>query len=360
MSSMNEKDYYEILGVSKDATLEEIRKAFQQKARKLHPDVNKAPDAEERFKEVSEAYAVLSDPEKRQRYDAMRSGGAFGAGWGAPAQPGAGSYGYPGAGPFGWGSPFGGATRKRSRAYNPRVGSDVVIDVQLTDDEACEGCKRGVTYQHFTACESCGGTGSVSHEHSETCPTCHGKGRIAVDVADLLGLGVMYVTCPECEGTGRVVAEPCTACGGSGRVLTADEVVVEVPAGVHDGDTITVKGKGNAGTNGRGAGDFVARVALPSERVSRRSATGWQLVGFTLPFWVAGALTGLLGAMAVVIAIPFVLGLYLLLADGIGKKSPRWWRNSMRYLGDGAANGILLAAFMFAFISCSAGMGRVG
>ena len=257
MASMNDKDYYAILGVDKDASTEDIRKAFQQKARKLHPDVNKAPDAEEKFKEVSEAYAVLSDPEKRSRYDAMRSGSPFAGSTGTTGSPYAGGYGYGGGDPFGWGFPFGtngysrrASSRGRSRSYNPRVGSDVIFDLTLDAATAEKGASRGVTYQRYAACEVCHGKGSVQAEHSETCPTCHGTGRISVDLTGLFGFGVMDMECPECEGTGRVVADPCDACGGSGRVLTASEVVVSVPAGSHDGDLIRVKGMGNAGTNG--------------------------------------------------------------------------------------------------------------
>lgn len=178
MASMNDKDYYAILGVDKDASTEDIRKAFQQKARKLHPDVNKAPDAEEKFKEVSEAYAVLSDPEKRSRYDAMRSGSPFAGSTGTTGSPYAGGYGYGGGDPFGWGFPFGtngysrrASSRGRSRSYNPRVGSDVIFDLTLDAATAEKGASRGVTYQRYAACEVCHGKGSVQAEHSETCPT---------------------------------------------------------------------------------------------------------------------------------------------------------------------------------------------
>ena len=272
MAAMNEKDYYAILGVESSATTDEIRRAFQKKARKLHPDVNKAPDAEEKFKEVSEAYAVLSDESKRKRYDAMRSGSPFaGSGFGGSY---GGSYGGPaGAGsPFGWGFPFGGAGQAqsgtRSRSYNPRAGADVVYELTLDDEAAKSGTKRGVTYQRYVACEACSGHGSVESEHAETCPTCGGSGHIHVDLSGIFGFGVVEMGCPECEGTGKVVANPCESCGGSGRVLSASEVVVEVPAGSHDGDEIRLEGKGNAGTNASSAGDFVCRVRVPSEQMS--------------------------------------------------------------------------------------------
>ena len=356
MASMNDKDYYAILGVEKDASTEEIRKAFQQKARKLHPDVNKAPDAEERFKEVSEAYAVLSDPDKRKRYDAMRSGGPFaGAGYGAPSSPGQqGGYGDPFGfggfgGPFGWG-PFGGASsRRRSRAYRPRAGADVVFELTVDAAAAAAGTRRGVTYQRYAACDVCHGSGSVESDHSETCPTCGGRGHITVDT----GLfGVMAMTCPECEGTGRVVADPCSSCGGSGRTLTASEVVVEVPAGSHDGDEVRVAGMGNAGTNGSEAGDFVCRVCVPEERLTPRQANGCNLIGFALPFVALGLATNMLSSFVVFIAVLLVLGVYLVARDGI-RRAGRWWRSAGMAVLNGVSNGFFIALFLVMMFSCT-------
>ena len=357
MASMNDKDYYAILGVSKDASTEEIRKAFQQKARKLHPDVNKAPDAEERFKEVSEAYAVLSDDDKRRRYDAMRSGSPFaGAGYGGSAPQG---YGDPfSGGPYSWG-PFGASARRQSRAYRPRQGADVVVEVTVDAAKAASGVRRGVTYQRYAACDRCHGTGSVQAEHSETCPTCGGRGRISVDLGSIFGFGVMEMECPECEGSGRVVADPCDACGGSGRTLTASEVVVDIPAGSHDGDEVRVPGMGNAGTNGEAAGDFVCRVCVPEERLDPSQANGFYLVGFALPFLVFGLMTGTLGAMALIIAVLLVAGLAKAFRHGFGK-SRRWWRNAGMALGNGASSGLMIALFMSLMFSCTAGLGTVG
>ncbi len=192
MATMNEKDYYEILGVSKDATSRDIQKAFQQKARKLHPDVNKEPDAEEKFKEVSEAYAVLSDEQKRARYDAMRSGNPFA---GAPtASPYGGGYaGNTGYGnPFEGGFPFGGAWGQQCRgqaAYNPENGANVVVDIKLDAKEAKGGARKTVRYTRFDTCGHCGGSGSVSSEHAHTCPRCGGRGHIDVDQSFLFGAG---------------------------------------------------------------------------------------------------------------------------------------------------------------------------
>ena len=356
MASMNDKDYYAILGVSKDASTEEIRKAFQQKARKLHPDVNKEPDAEERFKEVSEAYAVLSDDEKRRRYDAMRSGNPFAAGYGSAAPQG---YSDPFAGgPYAWG-PFGASSRRQSRAYRPRQGADVVVEVTVDAAKAAAGVRRGVTYQRYASCDHCHGTGSVEAEHSETCPTCGGRGRISVDLGSIFGIGVMEMECPECEGTGRVVADPCDVCGGSGRTLTASEVVVDIPAGSHDGDEVRVSGMGNAGTNGEAAGDFVARVCVPEERLAPSQANGFYLVGFAIPFIVCGLLTNTLASMSFFVAILLIAGLAKAFRGGVGK-SRRWWRNAGMALGNGASSGLTMAILLTFMFSCTAGLGRVG
>lgn len=359
MASMNDKDYYAILGVKEDASADEIRKAFQSKARKLHPDVNKEPDAEERFKEVSEAYAVLSDPDKRKRYDAMRSGAPFSGGYGSSGAPQGGYDPFAGYGqnPYGWG-PFGaGASRRRaSRSYNPRAGADVVYELTVDAEKAAKGCRRGVTYQRYAPCGVCHGTGSVETEHSETCPTCGGRGRITVDT----GLfGVMAMTCPECEGTGRVVANPCKACGGSGRTLTASEVIVDVPAGSHDGTEVRVSGMGNAGTNGSSAGDFVCRVCVPEERLTQRQANGFNLIGFVLPFIAFGIAMDVLASLMFIILIPLVVGIFLVVRDGV-KFSARWWRNAGMAVLNGVSNGVVIALFVVLLFSCSSGFGRMG
>ncbi len=360
MASMNEKDYYAILGVDKDASTEEIRKAFQTKARKLHPDVNKEPDAEERFKEVSEAYAVLSDADKRKRYDAMRSGSPFVNGGGS-SPAGGGYYGDPFWGsPFGWG-PFGSgfgrsAKRGKSRTYNPRAGADVVYELTLDAEQAAAGARRGVTYQRYAACESCHGSGSVVSDHPETCPTCGGAGHINADT----GLfGVVMMTCPECEGTGKVVADPCRVCGGTGRTLTASELVVDIPAGSHDGDEVRVAGMGNAGTNGSSAGDFVCRVCVPEERLTRAQVTGFNSIGFALPFIVLGLITGTLASLSFIILVPLILGLVLVVRDGV-KRRKRWWRNAGVAVANGASNGFAIAVIFALLFSCTAGLGRTG
>lgn len=350
MASMNEKDYYSVLGVEESATSDEIRKAFQQKARKLHPDVNKEPDAEERFKEISEAYAVLSDADKRRRYDAMRSGSPFGGvtgGYGSPAgTAGQGAYGDP----FDWGFPFGGAytgrrTTTRSRSYNPKAGADIIYEVTIDDEIARTGARRGVSYQRYAPCSACNGHGSVSHAEPITCPTCGGTGHMTIDLASLFGFGVMDVTCPECEGTGRVVEDPCESCGGSGRVLTASEVIIDIPAGVHDGETIRVAHQGNAGTNGKQTGDFVCEVQLPSERLTPQQATGLGIAGFALPF-VGFGIVGQNGVGSMIMLIMGCLmaayGIYLTANDGL-RSNGHWLKKAFAAVAVGAARGVVLS-----------------
>ena len=353
MASMNEKDYYAILGVEKDATTEQIRKAFQQKARKLHPDVNKEPDAEERFKEVSEAYAVLSDDDKRRRYDAMRSGMPFGGAAGSYARPaGTATQGSYESDPFGWGFPFGGSytsrrSTTRSRSYNPKVGADIIYEVTLDDADAAKGVRRGVSYQRYATCEVCHGHGSVAHTHATTCPTCGGSGRMTVDLASLFGFGVVEMTCPECEGTGQVVEDPCEACGGSGRVLTASEVVIDIPAGSHDGDTVREQGMGNAGTNGKGSGDFVCRVALPTERLTPSQTTGLGIMGFALPFIVMGVISDGWRFNMVMGLLLVAFGASQLLKDGLSSNA-RWLQHAGVALGSGLMRAVSLVLIILA------------
>ena len=358
MASMNDKDYYAILGVASDASTDEIRKSFQKLARTYHPDINKESGAEEKFKEISEAYAVLSDPEKRKRYDAMRAGVPFSGGTYRT-----GGYSSGRGDPFTdmgfdmWGFPFGGTstrTATRSRAYNPRPGADVAFELELDAEKARQGVKRGVTFQRYVPCEHCHGQGSVTADHAETCPTCGGRGRMSIDLSDIFGFGVFEVECPECEGTGKVVADPCEYCGGSGRILSADEVVVDVPANSHDGDEIRVTGKGNAGTNGSESGDFVCRVGVRSERLAPAQSSGFQMIGFVTPFIITSIISGF--SVGIFTVIFGAYGLYNALRGGL-KHDVGWWRNAGRAFARGASSGLMISLFMFVIYSCSFGFG---
>lgn len=353
MASMNEKDYYSILEVDEKATTDEIRRAFQKKARKLHPDVNKEPDAEERFKEVSEAYAVLSDSDKRARYDAMRSGVPFAGGYGTGTSADGYGYGYGYGGATGSpfdGFPFGGSwagsRRSTSRSYRPRAGADVTFQLDLDAETAENGAKRGVTYQRYACCDVCHGSGSVEHSEPTTCPTCGGAGRMRVDLGGMgiFGIGVLEVACPECEGSGKVVADPCSSCGGTGRVLTASEVVVEVPADSHDGDEIRIEGMGNAGTNGREAGDFVCVVGVAEERLTQHQEGGFRLLGVGIPLVIVGILFA--GMLTTVIGAGCCgIGIATIVREGVRSNS-HWWSQGFHAIVSGVMTGLVMGLLM--------------
>ena len=361
MAGMNDKDYYAILGVSKDATQKEIQKAFQQKARKLHPDVNKEPDAEERFKEVSEAYAVLSDEEKRAHYDQMRENPYAAAGYGSSPSAGYGGY-YTGG--YGW-SPFGygygaGPARQQSRrqarnAYNPEAGADVVVEVELNRDQSRRGARRAVKYTRYEPCESCNGSGSVSSQYSRSCPTCNGSGAIGVDVSSLFGgAGQVRMSCPECGGSGKVVADPCTACDGTGRRRVGAEAVVEFPPDTHDGDEVRVVGAGNAGTNGGSVGDLVGRARVESERMEGRAQRGFFTIGAPLPFMILTLLwSGGVSIITVICLVICLVGLGMVISDDAFHRSSLWWKRGLKEIGHGAYQGLAFALVALWFTSCS-------
>ena len=359
MPGMTDKDYYAILGVDKSATTDEIRKAFQAKARTLHPDVNKEPDAEERFKQVSEAYAVLSDDAKRSRYDAMRAGNPY-AGYNTPAGGSQGGY---GSDPFGsWGWPFSdmGAwttssrSTVRSRSYNPREGSNVKLDLELDPATAASGTRHGFSYQRYVSCDACNGSGSHEATHATTCPTCGGTGRMSLDLSSMFGFGVFEMDCPECEGTGKVVANPCEKCGGAGRVVSASEIVVDIPAGSHDGDEVTVAGMGNAGTNGQSAGSFVCRVGVASERLSTRAANGFRSIGFALPIILVAVFTGWVSFISMVMGFLLIYGCIQAFSDGLSHPA-RWWKHGFQALSQGFSSGLMPAMLLLMMSSCAAG-----
>lgn len=366
MAGMNDKDYYAILGVSKDADKREIQKAFQQKARKLHPDVNKAPDAEEKFKEVSEAYAVLSDEQKRARYDAMRSGNSF-AGYGAAsaqnpyagARAARGSY-YGGFGgfPFGgmWGEPRRPSGRGSSQAFSPEEGADVIIDIELTPEQVKNGARKAVKYRRYEPCEHCHGTGSVSSEHAHTCPSCGGTGAMDVDMSFLFGAGVFQMVCPECNGSGKVITDPCPDCGGTGREQVMSEAVIEFPPGTHDGGTVRVKGMGHAGTNGAAAGDLIGRAHVAAERLEGKAQQGFKLMGFAAPFLLLALLGGTFSLFAALCLIPFCFGAGMVLREVPSHRSLIWLKRGLQVFVSGLLNALFYVLLLMWFASCTRGM----
>ena len=265
------KDYYEVLEVPRDADAKTIKRAFLKKARTLHPDVNKAPDAEERFKEVNEAYAVLSDDQKRANYD--RYGDPNGPmGFGSDYVDVSDIFGGSG---FGFGdifdSFFGGGSRGAGGAAARTRGRDMGIRLTITLEEAAAGCKKTVAYTRLAPCEDCGGTGAAEGGHMHTCERCHGTGRVVEVQRTIFGQMQTQTTCPACHGQGQVIDHPCETCEGQGRAPSREKVEVQVPAGVHSGQTITVDGKGEAGVRGDASGNLVVSVEVAeSERFERR------------------------------------------------------------------------------------------
>lgn len=361
MPSMKDKNYYEILGVSQSATIEEIRHAFQEKARRLHPDVNKDAGAEAEFKEVSEAYAVLSDKEKRARYDAIRSGNPFAS---AAGSRGAGSsfsgFGFGGFEGFPFeGFGFGKRQSSAGPAYNPQPGADVIFNLSIDEKTAKTGGKKAVTYERFVECNLCHGKGSVQNAEIKECPTCHGRGNIDVDLGTLFGgegLGSFCVQCPECEGSGKVVADPCSHCHGSGRVLAGAEEVIDIPANSHDGAEIIIPYKGNAGTNNQKSGQLRIRINVPSEKVAPDAKSGFACIGFTIPFLIIGAFLQVLGSLMFFVVLPLLVGIPLVVKAIVKKHNVYWWKNAGASVLEGATNGFLFAAVIALLISCSQGL----
>ena len=267
----NKRDYYEVLGVQKGASAEDIKKAYRKLAMKYHPDRN--PDnkeAEEKFKEAAEAYEVLSDDEKRQKYDQFGFAGVdpnFGAGGAG------GAYGSP-FGDFGdlgdiFGSFFGGGSSRRSNANAPRRGENVGARLDLTFEEAAFGCEKEVSAQRIENCSGCGGTGSADGA-TETCSYCHGAGQVRT-TQNFMGMAVQSTTtCPQCSGRGKIIKNPCTTCRGKGKVRRTQKIRVKVPAGVDAGQSVRVRGEGCVGANGGPNGDLLVDIYLKRHPIFTR------------------------------------------------------------------------------------------
>ena len=258
------KDLYEVLGVSKNATEDEIKKAFRRRARELHPDVNKAPDAEDQFKELNEAYDVLSDPGKRAQYD--RFGIIPGAAGGGSPYGGGGYVDFEDlfGGGFGMGdifsSFFGGAAGGRQQQR--REGRDMGVGLRVTLEEVAAGAKKEIVYDRLAPCPDCDGTGLGPDGREVTCPDCGGQGRVVSVQHTFLGDMQTATTCKTCNGTGRSVENPCPECEGQGRVPDRQRVTVEVPVGIRDSQQLRLSGFGEAGMQGAAPGDLIVTVRI--------------------------------------------------------------------------------------------------
>ncbi|HIT44355.1 TPA: molecular chaperone DnaJ [Candidatus Avacholeplasma faecigallinarum] len=251
---MAKRDYYEVLGLQKGASQEEIKKAYRQLAKKYHPDINKEPGAEEKFKEINEAYDTLSDEQKKARYDQF--------GHEDPTQGFGGGQGFSGGfGGFGGfddiiNSFFGGRARSSSSQTEPRQGADVEKQMNITFEEAVYGCKKRVRLSVDEECMQCGGTGAYSKDDIKVCPKCKGQGRVLIRQQTIFGTSTVQTTCPDCNGKGKIVTKKCEACNGKGRVRRTKDVEITIPAGIQTGMTLRMEGYGESGYNGGPSGDL--------------------------------------------------------------------------------------------------------
>ncbi len=269
------RDYYEVLGLSKGASEEELKQAFRKLSRKYHPDFNPGDkEAEEKFKEVNEAYEVLSDPDKKARYDQFGHAGV-------DPSYGGGGYGGGFSGGFGdmgdisdifssvFGS-FGGMGGSRSNPNAPRRGQDIQTNVNISFMEACFGKKVDLNINRMEKCPDCGGSGAEPGSQPETCPDCYGTGQVKVTQRTPFGTISSQKSCTRCGGKGKIIKTPCRKCRGNGRVSVSKNITVDIPAGIDDEQTIRVSGQGHGGINGGPAGDLHVTVTVRPDAIFER------------------------------------------------------------------------------------------
>ena len=263
----NKRDYYEVLGLSKGASEDDIKKAYRALAKKYHPDLNPGDkDAEAKFKEVNEAYAVLSDADKRAKYD-QYGHAAFDptAGFGGGADFG--DFGFDISDIF---SSFFGGGASGGRRRGAVRGDDISVRLTLTFEEAVFGCKKDVSYQKIQKCAECGGSGAAKGTSPKTCPTCKGTGQVRTQQRTPFGVMQSSRPCDACRGTGKIIETPCKKCRGSGYERVSKKLEVTIPAGIDNGQRIVLRGKGSDGEGGGAAGDLVIVVSVRSHDIFER------------------------------------------------------------------------------------------
>ena len=273
------RDYYEVLGVSKGATDDEIKKSYRKLAKQYHPDLNPGDKAAEaRFKEVNEAYEILSDKEKRARYDQFghagvdpnfNPGGGFGGGFGGFTDMGDIDLGDLFGSFFGGGFGGGGSSRRNG----PQKGETIRTGVAISFEEAAFGCEKEVTVSRTEQCDVCHGTGCAPGTTAEVCPDCHGSGTVRIQRG---GGGFSFATtttCPKCRGAGKIIHQPCKTCNGAGSVRRQKKLAVTIPAGIDNGQAVSLRGQGGAGKNGGPAGDLLIAVTVRPHPTFRREGT---------------------------------------------------------------------------------------
>ena len=277
------RDYYEVLGLQKGASEAEIKSAYRKLAKKYHPDLNPDdPEAEAKFKEVNEANDVLSDPQKRAKYDQFGHAGvdpSYGGG--------AGGYGYGGgfggfggfsdAGGIDIGDIFdtifgggGGTTSRRSNPNAPKKGSDIAVNLDISFMEACKGVSHTMDLNRAETCDSCNGSGAKAGTTPKTCPDCHGSGVVRITQRTMLGSMSTQRPCTKCGGSGKIIETPCPACNGNGRVQKRKKITVDVPAGIDNGQVLNIPGEGNAGVNGGAKGNLNIRISVRKDPLFER------------------------------------------------------------------------------------------
>ncbi len=264
-----QRDYYDILGVERGASDADIKKAFRRLAQQWHPDVNRDAGSDERFKEINEAYQVLSDPQRRQAYDMFGRAGVGGAGGGFDAGAAA------GFGAFSdlFDAFFGGGAAGGVRRGRPAVGSDLRYDLRITFEESIRGTEKEIDFPVLDRCPTCSGSGAKAGTSAQTCPQCGGRGEIRHARQTMLGQMVNVVTCPRCRGEGKVVETPCDDCNGDGRKQRSKRLRIAVPAGIDDGHQIRLSGEGEAGPRGGPPGSLYVAIHVAPHPQLRREGT---------------------------------------------------------------------------------------
>ena len=274
MANEKKRDYYEVLGVEKNASDSEIKKAYRKLAMKYHPDQNPGDKAaEERFKEVNEAYEVLSDADKKARYDQYGFAGVdpnFNPGFGGAG----GGFGFGDLGDifgdFFGGFGFGGGSGSSARQNAPQKGQNIVAQVEITFEEAAFGAEKEITVGVIDDCSKCHGTGCKEGTSPETCPTCHGTGTVRTTRQTAFGTFTQQAACPKCGGAGKTIKDPCPTCKGKGKVRRNKKLSVQIPAGIDDGQSVRVRGEGNVGANGGLRGDLLVTVSVRRHKLFQR------------------------------------------------------------------------------------------
>ena len=285
------RDYYEVLGLSKGASDDEIKKSFRRLAKQYHPDMNPGnAEAEAKFKEINEAYEVLSDADKKAKYDQYGFAGVdpnFGAGgFGG----GFGDMGFDIGDIFGsfFGGGFGGGQSRNKNG--PRRGANIQTEVTIAFEEAAFGCEKDITISRFETCPTCGGNGCEKGTTPEICPDCHGSGTVRATQRTPFGVVQTQQECPRCGGKGKIIHQPCHDCGGKGKVKKQKRVTVNIPAGIDDGQTISLRGQGSAGTNGGPNGDLLINVFVrPHEFFEREGTSVYSTVHISVAQAILGA-----------------------------------------------------------------------